>query len=68
MPPREPFSLSVTAMTMVKSACSARLVQIFRPLITQSSPSRTARVSIPAGSAPAPGSEMPMALMVFPAA
>ncbi len=35
--------------------------------ITQSSPSRTARVSMPAGSPPAWGSEMPIAEMVLPA-
>ena len=46
---------------MVKSASCARVIQILRPLITQSSPSRTARVRIPAGSAPAPGSEIPIA-------
>ncbi len=61
MPPRAPFALSVTAIRMVKSASAARLIQILRPLITQSSPSRTARVVIMAGSPPAPGSEMPMA-------
>ena len=66
MPPRAPFSLSVTAMTMVKSAWSARLIQILRPLITQSSPSRSALVVMPAGSEPAPGSEMPIAETVSP--
>ena len=39
MPPRARFSLSVSAITMVKSASAARLIQILRPLITQSSPS-----------------------------
>ena len=66
MPPRARFSLSVTAITMVKSASAAREIQILRPLITQSSPSRSARVSMPAGSPPAPGSEMPIAEMVSP--
>ena len=61
MPPRAPFCLSVTAIRIVKSASCARLIQILRPLITHLSPSRTARVIIAAGSAPAPGSEMPMA-------
>ncbi len=36
MPPREPRSGSVTAMAMVKSALAMRLIQILRPLITQS--------------------------------
>ena len=39
------------------SAQCAPDVQIFWPLITQSSPSRTARVRSPARSEPAPGSE-----------
>ena len=68
MPPRAPFSLSVTAMTMVKSASAARLVHILRPFNTQPLPSRTARVVMEVGSAPAPGSEMPMAEIVSPRA
>ena len=36
MPPRAPRLASVTAMTMVKSALAMRLIQILRPLITQS--------------------------------
>ena len=68
MPPRERFSLSVTAIRMVKSASAVRLIQILRPLITQWSPSFTARVFMPAGSPPAPGSEMPIAEVVSPAA
>ena len=67
MPPRARFSVSVTAIRIVKSASAAREIQIFRPLMIQSSPSRTARVVMPAGSEPAPGSEMPMAEMVLPA-
>src|SRR5437868_6321598 len=47
MPPRARFSVSVTAIRMVKSASAAREIQIFRPLITQSSPARTARVVMP---------------------
>jgi hypothetical protein len=46
---------------MVKSASAARLIQILRPLMTHSLPSLIARVVIAAGSAPAPGSDMPMA-------
>ena len=61
MPPRAPFCLSVTAIRMVKSASCARLIHILRPLMIHSSPSRTARVIMAAGSAPAPGSEIPMA-------
>ena len=68
MPPRAPFSGSVTAMTMVKSALAMRLIQILRPLITQWSPSFTARVFMPAGSPPAPGSEIAIAEVVSPAA
>ena len=66
MPPRLPLALSVTAMTTVQSALSMRLTQILRPVITQSSPSRTAWVRMLAGSAPAPGSEMAMAVPVSP--
>ena len=66
MPPRERFSRLVSAIRMVKSASSARLIQILRPLITQSSPSRSAWVVMPAGSPPAPGSEMPIAETVSP--
>jgi hypothetical protein len=68
MPPREPRFESVTAMTMVKSALAMRLIQILRPLITQCSPSFTALVFMPAGSPPAPGSEMAIAEVVSPAA
>ncbi len=68
MPPREPRLESVTAMAMVKSALAMRLIQILRPLITQSLPSLTALVFMPAGSPPAPGSEMAMAELVSPAA
>ena len=66
MPPRARFSLSVTAIRMVKSASLARLIQILRPLMIQSSPSRTAVVIMPAGSPPAPGSEIPIAETVSP--
>ena len=67
MPPRAPLAGSVTAMVTVKSASLALLIQILRPLITQSSPSCTALVIMPAGSAPAPGSEIAMALIASPA-
>jgi hypothetical protein len=54
------------AIKITKSAFFALLIQIFRPLITQSSPSRTARVFIPAGSPPAPGSEIAIAEVIVP--
>ena len=47
---------SVRAMRMPNRAYCAPLVQIFWPLTTNSSPSRTARVPRPARSLPAPGS------------
>jgi len=53
-------------MTMPKSARSMLLIQILRPLITQSPPSRTARVVMPDGSQPAPGSEITMAELISP--
>ncbi len=49
MPPRAPFSLLVTAIRMVKSASSAREIQILRPLMIQSSPSRTRARDHPGG-------------------
>ena len=58
----------VRAMTMTKSACGTRLTQIFLPLITQSSPSFAARVIMPAGSPPAPGSEIAIAECASPRA
>ena len=48
---------SVRAMRMPKRAYCAPLVQIFCPLTTNSSPSRTARVPRLARSLPLPGSE-----------
>ena len=68
IPPRAPLSGSVTAIRMEKSAFFIRDTQIFRPLMTQSSPSLTARVRIPAGSPPAPGSEIAMAELISPLA
>ena len=50
---------SVRAMKYMPSALWARLVQIFCPLITKSSPSRFARVCSEARSDPAPGSDQP---------
>ena len=48
---------SVRTRMYMLSALWALLVQIFWPLITYSSPSRTARVWTEARSEPAPGSE-----------
>ncbi len=47
---------SVRASRTAKSARSAHVVQIFWPVITQSSPSRSARVDSEARSLPDPGS------------
>ena len=55
-PPSAPFSLSVTAKTMQKSAMSPPVMNVFSPLITHSSPSRTAVVRMLRASEPAPGS------------
>ena len=55
-------------MRMMKSARGTPLTQILRPLMTQSSPSFTARVVMPAGSPPAPGSEMAMEDRISPRA
>ena len=55
-PPSAPFSLSVTAKTMQKSAMSPPVMNVFSPLITHSSPSRTAEVRMFRASEPAPGS------------
>jgi hypothetical protein len=38
-PPRTPFSRSVTATTMTKSASLPLVMKVFSPLSTQSSPS-----------------------------
>ena len=43
----------------MKSARAPLVMKVLEPLITYSSPSRTARVRMPATSEPAPGSEMP---------
>ena len=66
IPPLVPFSGSVTATNMVKSASSTLLIQIFLPLITQSVPSLTALVTIDDGSEPAPGSDIAIAETVSP--
>ena len=56
--PREWPSLgSVTANTTNRSATPRFVIQFFSPLITHSSPSRTARVRMPPGSEPASTSD-----------
>ena len=65
MPPRR-WPSPTRAMTMMKSAFLALLIQILRPLITHCPPSSTARVFRPAGSPPAPGSEMAIAEVMRP--
>ena len=53
--PRGPAS-PVRAKTSACAAQEPSVMKIFWPLSTQSSPSRSARVSSPPGSEPAPGS------------
>ena len=55
-PPSAPFSLSVTANTMTKSASLPPVMKVFSPLMTHSSPSRRALVRMARASEPAPGS------------
>ena len=50
---------SVRTIVKILSPCMAFVVQIFWPLTTKSSPSRTPRVATAARSDPAPGSEKP---------
>jgi hypothetical protein len=57
-PPRTPFSLSVTATTMTKSASFPLVMNVFSPLSTQSTPSWRADSLMFAASDPAPGSVM----------
>src|SRR6478735_4726845 len=55
-PPRTPFSLSVTATTMTKSASLPLVMKVFSPDRIQSSPSGRAAKLMLAASDPAPGS------------
>ena len=50
----------------MKSARTPFVMNVFEPLITYSSPSRTARVRMPATSEPAPGSVMPSEEIISP--
>ena len=54
--PRCPPSSEVRASRHSQSACRLLVIHIFEPLITHSSPSRTALVRSPATSDPASGS------------
>ena len=65
-PPLAPSSLSVTAKTMQKSATSPPVMKVFSPLITHSSPSRTAVVRMLRASEPAPGSVIAKQLIFSP--
>ncbi len=57
---------SVLATTMTRSELMPLVMNVFWPLRTQSSPSRTAVVRIPWRSEPAPGSDIAMAVMISP--
>jgi hypothetical protein len=50
----------------MKSARTPLVMNVLEPLITYSSPSRTARVRMPATSEPAPGSVMPSEEIISP--
>ena len=65
-PPSAPFSLSVTAKTIVKSASLPPVMKDFSPLITHSSPSHMAEVRMARASEPAPGSVMAKQLLRSP--
>ena len=54
-----PASGSVTATTTYQRAKPALVIHAFSPSSTQESPSRRARVRMPLGSEPAPGSVRP---------
>jgi hypothetical protein len=58
--------LSVTANTMQKSATSPKVMKVFSPLMTHSSPSRTADVRMLRASEPAPGSVIAKQLILSP--
>lgn len=66
IPPRDPLAGSVTAITMMKSALRAPLMKIFWPLITHLPFLYSARVFMPAGSEPAPGSVIAIELFFSP--
>jgi hypothetical protein len=55
-PPFAPFSGSVIAKTMAKSASFPPVMKVFSPLMIQSVPSLRADVLIALASDPAPGS------------
>ena len=60
------FSGLVRAATITRSALKPLVMNVFEPLMIQSSPSRTAVVFSAARSDPPDGSVMPMAVMISP--
>jgi hypothetical protein len=65
-PPLAPFSGSVTAKAITKSASLPFVMKVFSPVITQSPPSLTARVLMLRASDPAPGSVIAKQLRLIP--
>ncbi|MCY1311845.1 hypothetical protein D9M70_622050 [compost metagenome] len=59
--PLAPWSVAVRATTSTRSAWWPLVMKVFEPLMTYSSPSRTARVLIACRSEPVPGSDIAMA-------
>ena len=68
MPPRVPFSRSVSAVTTKVPAKLALVMNTLEPLSTQASPSLTAVVRVPPASEPAKASVSPKAPSVRPLA
>ncbi|MNV89838.1 hypothetical protein D3C71_1841690 [compost metagenome] len=66
--PLAPAAGSVLQTTRIRSAVSPLLMKVLLPLMTYSSPSRTAVVRTAFRSLPVPGSVMAMARMVSPEA
>ena len=64
--PREPGSSEVRASRQSQSACVPFVMYSLAPLMTHSSPSRTARVRMPATSLPASGSVTAMDVTTSP--
>ena len=67
-PRMPPCSSPALAQTTATSAMDPLVIHVFDPLITQSSPSRRARVRIEAGSEPWSGSVRPKQPIASPAA
>ena len=64
--PCAPFSGSVFATTITRSELMPLVMNVFEPLSTQSSPSRTAVVLMPCRSEPAAGSLIAIAVISSP--